>query len=88
MKTHDRNSTVTRIQDSVAAVEEAAEVVGEAASKVESNVLEGIQPDITELRMHFSELSEAANIRQKRLTWAVWGLAATNLVVLAVLLLR
>lgn len=88
MDTTNQNSTVTRIQDSVAAVEEAAEVVGEAASKVESNVLEGIQPDITELRMYFSELSEAANIRLKRLTWAVWGLAATNIVVLAILLIR
>ncbi len=82
------SSTAKRIEYSVAAVEEAAEVVGEAASRFESNVVEGIRPDITELRMYFSELSEAANLRQKRLTWAVAALAAVNLAVLALVLFR
>ncbi len=80
--------TAERIEESVAAVEEAAEVVGEAATKVESNVLEGIRPDIAELRMYFSELSEAADIRQKRITWALWALAIANLAVLLIVLVR
>jgi hypothetical protein len=35
-----------------------------------------------------SELSEAVTIRQKRMTIAFWALAAVNLIVLAVVLLR
>jgi hypothetical protein len=83
-----KSAVASRIEDSVATVEEAVDVVEKAANKVETNVVEGIQPDITEVRLYMSELSEAVTIRQKRMTIAFWALAAVNLIVLAVVLLR
>jgi hypothetical protein len=88
MKDSQQTATETRMKRSAIAVEEAADVVERAATRVESNVVEGIQPDITEMRMYISELSESADIRQKRLTWAVWALALINLITLLVVLLR
>ncbi len=88
MKDSKQTATETRIKRSAIAVEEAADVVERAATRVESNVVEGIQPDITEMRMYISELSESADVRQKRLTWAVWALALINLTTLLVVLLR
>ena len=70
------------ITASAAAMDDAVEVVQEAASAVERNVTEGIQPDINELRLYVSELNEAANIRQKRLLWSVWVLIGLNLLTL------
>ena len=70
------------IAASAAAVDSAVEVVQEAASAVERNVTEGIQPDINELRLYVAELNQAANIRQKRLLWSVWVLIGLNLLTL------
>ena len=72
---------------SAASVEDAADLVQEAAAKVETNVTHGIQPDINELRIYMSELNEVADIRQKRILWAMWALIAINLVTLFVILL-
>ncbi len=88
MSAAQRETVISLIQNSANTVGEAAEAVEEAATRVESNVVDGIQPDISEIRMYISELSEAANIRQKRLTWAVWALAAINLVTVGVVLWR
>ena len=88
MSTARQSNVVTLMQDSAVTVGEAAEAVEQAATRVESNVVHGIQPDINEIRMYISELSEAANIRQKRLTWAVWALLAVNLVTMAVVIFR
>lgn len=88
MSEDTKSAVASRIEDSVATVEEAVDVVEKAANKVETNVVEGIQPDITEVRLYMSELSEAVTIRQKRMTIAFWALAAVNLIVLAVVLLR
>ena len=81
-------TTATRMKNSALAVKEAADVVERAALRVESNVVEGIQPDINEMRIYISELSEAADVRQKRLTWAIWALAVINLITIAVMLLH
>lgn len=80
--------TTQKRQSTAATVEEAVDVVQEAAAKVESNVTHGIQPDINELRYDMSELNEVADIRQKRILWAIWVLIAVNLVTLAVVLFR
>ncbi len=88
MSENTKPDTAKRIEESVATVEEAVDVVEKAANKVETNVVEGIQPDITEVRLYMSELSEAVTIRQKRMTLAFWVLAALNLIVLATVLIR
>lgn len=79
---------VTLMRRSATTVGDAAEAVEQAATRVESKVVNGIQPDINEIRLYISELSEAADVRQKRLTWAIWALAAINLLTLAVILPR
>ncbi len=81
-------TAATRMKNSALAVEEAADVVERAAQRVETNVVDGIQPDINEMRIYISELSESADIRQKRLTWAIWALAIVNLLTIGLILLR
>lgn len=81
-------TTATRMKNSALAVEEAADIVERAAQRVETNVVDGIQPDINEMRIYISELSEAADIRQKRLTWAIWALAIVNLLAIGMILIR
>ena len=88
MSNKEPKTNAQRIETSASAVEEAAEVMQEAANRVESNVTEGIQPDINELRIYMSELNDAANIRQKRLLWAVWMLIALNILILVLIIMR
>ena len=68
-------------------MEDAVDVVQEAAIRVESNVTEGIQPDINEIRLYMSQVNDAANIRQKRLLWALYALIVLNLVTLLAVLI-
>ena len=80
--------SANRLASTANTVEQAADVVQEAASRVESNVTHGIQPDINELRIYMSELNETADVRQKRLLWAIWALIGINLVTLLVVVMR
>ncbi|MGH1417897.1 MAG: hypothetical protein ACRBCJ_03465 [Hyphomicrobiaceae bacterium] len=77
-------NTAERLESTATTVEDAVDVVQEAAARVETNVTHGIQPDINELRINISELNQTADIRQKRLLWAMWVLIAINLITLFV----
>ena len=81
-------TSASTVEEAADVVEQAADVVQQAAQKVETNVTEGIQPDINELRIYMGELNEAANIRQKRLLWAGFVLIAINLLTLLVVLIK
>lgn len=74
---------ILKFENSVSALEDATDVVQEAASRVETNVAEGIQPDMRELRIYMSELSESINVRLKRMLWAFWAILGMNLLLLA-----
>lgn len=78
--------TTDQLASTAASFEEAADVVQEAAAKVETNISQGIQPDINELRIYMKELNEVADVRQKRMLWAMWALIAINLITLIVVL--
>ncbi len=66
-----KTDSVQEIRDSARVVESAAESAQEAAQLVESNVTEGIQPDIRELRINVSELNEKSEIRLRRIYLAL-----------------
>lgn len=86
--TNKIEKTAEGLMSTASSIEEAADLVQEAAERVETNVVHGVQPDINELRIYMSELNATADVRQKRLLWAMWVLIAINLVTLIVLLIR
>jgi len=77
-----------KLVSTASSIEEAADLVQDAAGRVETNIVHGVQPDINELRILVSELNETADVRQKRLLWAMWSLIALNLATLLILLIR
>ena len=86
MNDHIQKSAAS-IAHSATNVEEAADIVQDAVTRVENNVTHGIQPDINELKIYLNEINAVADIRQKRLLWAVWVLIALNLTTLITIIL-
>lgn len=76
-----------RIDETAKSVEQAATTVQEAVTRVDTSVSEGIQPDIRELRMFFTELNEKSDIRLRRLFRALLILIGLNVVTLLAVLL-
>ncbi len=70
------------LKQSAETAENARETVQKMATVVESNVSEGIQPDIRELRLWMSEIDEKADIRLKRMTYSLWILIALNAIII------
>ena len=88
-ETADRiSSAAENLDASVQTVEEATESVHKAVKRVESNVAEGIQPDVRELRIWMSELDEKADIRLQRITWVMIVLIVLNIVSILLSILR
>lgn len=75
------------LKQSVETAENARETVQKMASVVESNVSEGIQPDIRELRIWMSDIDKKADIRLKRIYYALWILISLNAIILIKLLI-
>jgi len=86
--TEKMQKSADQLVSTASSIEDAADSVQEAAARVESKVVHGVGPDINELRIYMSKLNETADIRQKRLLWAVWGLIAINVLTLIVVLTR
>lgn len=80
------HAAANTLHESAQIVEFATDSVKKSAQAVESNVAEGIQPDLRDLRLYVADLNEKNNIRMRRMTFALWTLAALNVVALAVAL--
>ena len=60
-------------------VEFATDSVKKSAESVETNVSQGIQPDLRDLTVYVAELHEMNNVRMKRITYSIWVLFALNI---------
>lgn len=67
---------------SAKSVEDASDTVQKMANTVDTNVAEGIQPDIRELRIWMSDIDQKADIRLKRILWTLWIIAILNTAIL------
>ncbi len=76
------------MEDSADTVTEAMDQMQDVATRLETNVADGIQPDVREMRQWLTALDEKADLRLKRMTWALWGLAALNAVVVLLLAVK
>ncbi|PLX37809.1 MAG: hypothetical protein C0606_05950 [Hyphomicrobiales bacterium] len=64
----------------------AATKVQRGASAVETSVVDGIQPDLRELRLKVSELDEKIDVRLKHINLSLVGLLAIDIVTLLAVL--
>ena len=77
----------SNLHQSVKNVEDASDTVQQMANAIETNVSEGIQPDIRELRMWMSDIDEKANVRLKRILWVLCIILILNIFILVKLFL-
>ncbi len=88
----DFNPSHQQVSHSVRAaadrVDHAVGTIDRAAASVQSNVSDGIQPDMRELRQLMADLRDTVSIAFRRIFWAVIAGIALNIVVLVVLLTR
>ena len=73
------NQTADAITETARNVEGAVKSVEAAAARVESNVREGVQPDMRHIRLAMSEIDEKTNVRLKRIYWALLVLLVVNI---------
>ncbi len=72
----------SNLHRSAKSVEDASDTVQKMANTVDTNVAEGIQPDIRELRIWMSDIDQKADIRLKRILWTLWIIAILNTAIL------